>query len=646
MAPALVGNEIGSSKLLPGPKLTGRRWFFSFLKQKQSLKELETLSIQNPNNVEFQNNYLTELNKKNPEEVLRKLEDENFSKTLDPTIKRNQYIKALVAMNKFDSLNVMQSSIAPIGVTTNFQGNGNNYQQHSNAHQGNAFYGASHEPLKVIIQPTSSDKLWRGISLALGLLVPAAILTLGYFYLTEEKNGTIPVAPAHSMISDIDVKFDDVKGIDEAKEDLKEVVEYLRNPKKFTALGAKLPKGVLLFGEPGSGKTLLARAVAGEAGVPFLYVSGSAFDEMFVGVGPRRVRDLFEDAKKMSPCIIFIDEIDAVGVSRKYNMSGGSYAKESTLNQLLTEMDGFKQNDGIIVIGATNLPDALDPALTRPGRFDKMVVVPSPDINGRKQIIDLYLKKTKHDVTIDSQTLARGTVGFTGAELSNLINIACIKAAVAGKPFVDMRTLEEARDDLIMGGKKRTVAKTKEELLLTAYHEAGHALVAMYTEGAQPVHKATIAHRGNALGVTSFLPEKDEYSITRKSMHASILVSLGGRAAEHIVFGDDGITTGASSDFMKATSLARNMIMKLGFSDAVGPVYHGADNSYKISEQEQHLIDSEVKQLLQKSYDRSMGVLKEHEDELHRLAHALLKYETLSIDDMKNVVKGQPLRKW
>jgi len=514
----------------------------------------------------------------------------------------------------------------------------------------------SKEDIKVMMVPNPSDKWWRVASILTGLLPAAVLLGFGFYYMNVAQiegggGNEFNVAPAHASVLNVEERFADVKGIDEAKSELSEVVDYLKNPEKYTQLGARLPKGVLLVGEPGNGKTLLARAVAGESGVPFFYVSGSAFDEMFVGVGPRRVRDLFEEAKKNSPCIIFIDEIDAIGVARRYSMNGGSFAKESTLNQLLTELDGFKQSAGIIVIAATNLPESLDPALTRPGRFDKIINVPVPDLVGRKQIIDLYLKKTKYHPNVDSITLARGTTGFTGAELSNLINIAAIKAATQGLHSIDMHTLEEARDDIIMGGKKRTVLRTPEDLKITAYHEAGHAICALKSHendgsGSYPLHKATIMMRGNSLGVTSFLPERDEYSQTKKQMQVKLKCLMAGRVAEEIVYGSDGITTGASDDFRKASQLARGMVTRMGFSDKIGPVFYDNVQGHSrpaISEHQQNEIDVEVKRILTNSYQEAKSVLKENESQLHLLANALLKHETLSADDIKRVISNQPL---
>jgi len=597
---------------------------FAFLFGKtQYMKQLEEVSNNHPNDVQVQLKYFHELSKMDSELAKSKLESGKY----------------IVGLNKMAAAEVIIPKIVAEGAEKVPVGN------------GPILGSTNNDPIRVIMVPSPGESRYRAMNLALGFLGPVVFLLVGYMWYESnnanatDENNPFPVAPAHSMINTVKERFGDVKGIDEAKDDLVEVVEYLRNPEKFTKLGARLPKGVLLYGEPGCGKTLLARAVAGEAEVPFYYVSGSSFDEMFVGVGPRRVRDLFEEAKKNSPCIIFIDEIDAIGVSRKYSMNGGgSYAKESTLNQLLTEMDGFKQNDGIIVIGATNLPDSLDAALTRPGRFDKVVVVPTPDINGRKQIIDLYLKKTIHDLSVDSYTLARGTTGFTGAEISNLINIAAIKAAINGKSALDMHTLEEARDDIIMGGKKRTFVRTMEELQNCAFHEGGHALVALYSKHTTPVHKATIASRGQALGVTSFLPEKDNYSQTKAQMLARLRTLMGGRAAEELIYGEEEVTSGASNDLQVATQLARNMVFKLGLSEKSGLVYNDSKTLDYLSESEKQLLDGEVKRILQTSYHEAKQILKTHEKELHLLADALLKYETLSLPEIKEVIEGKPLR--
>ncbi|PRP84821.1 hypothetical protein PROFUN_07475 [Planoprotostelium fungivorum] len=504
-------------------------------------------------------------------------------------------------------------------------------------------------PVQLVESPGTlrSKILWRLF------IVGVAVAGLTYLYTTLKDGGgenkigkgsvlsPFNISNAHSQVTNVTEKFDDVKGCDEAKAELIEVVEYLKNPTKFTRLGARLPKGVLLVGEPGTGKTLLARAIAGEAGVPFLYCAGSSFDEMYIGVGPKRIRNLFEDAKKLGQCIIFIDEIDALGTSRKRGMSS-SYSRENTLNQLLTELDGFKQTSGIIIIGATNFPEALDQALVRPGRFDKQIVIPVPDLKGRKEIIDSYLKKTTISPDVDSRTIAKGTPGFTGADLSNLINIAAIKAVVGNKLAVDMRDFEEAKDDVIMGIKRKSGDMSVTARRMTAYHEGGHALVALHTEGAVPVHKATIIKRGNALGMTVQLPDKDTESVSRKDMKATLACIMGGRAAEEIVYGHDEVSSGASSDFKKATQLAHNMVTKWGMSDKIGMMYIDID---KISDEEKKTVDAEVKIILQEAYENARSLLTTHRTELDRIAEALVEMETLSGEELKKVAKGERVKR-
>ncbi|XP_027351186.1 ATP-dependent zinc metalloprotease FTSH 11, chloroplastic/mitochondrial-like isoform X3 [Abrus precatorius] len=432
--------------------------------------------------------------------------------------------------------------------------------------------------------------------------------------------------------------FKDVKGCDDAKQELEEVVEYLRNPDKFTRLGGKLPKGILLTGPPGTGKTLLAKAIAGEAGVPFFYRAGSEFEEMYVGVGARRVRSLFHAAKKKAPCIIFIDEIDAVGSTRK-QWEGHT---KKTLHQLLVEMDGFEQNEGIIVMAATNLPDILDPALTRPGRFDRHIVVPNPDLRGRQEILELYLQDKPLADDVDIKSIARGTPGFNGADLANLVNIAAIKAAVEGGEKLAAAQLEFAKDRIIMGTERKTMSISEESKKLTAYHESGHAIVAINTEGAQPIHKATIMPRGSALGMVTQLPSIDETSISKKQLLARLDVCMGGRVAEEIIFGQDNITTGASSDLHTATELAQYMVSICGMSDAIGPIRI----KERPSSEMQSRIDAEVVKLLREAYDRVKALLKKHEKALHALANALLEYETLSAEEIRRILlpygEGRP----
>ncbi|KAL4860045.1 ATP-dependent zinc metalloprotease FTSH 11 [Chlorella vulgaris] len=426
-------------------------------------------------------------------------------------------------------------------------------------------------------------------------------------------------------------KFTDVKGCDEAIAELAEIVEYLKHPEKFTRLGGKLPKGVLLTGLPGTGKTLLARAVAGEAGVPFFYKAGSEFDEMFVGVGSRRVRSLFAAAKKKAPCIIFIDEIDAMGGKRtNWESSGGS---RKTLNQLLTDMDGFEENSGVVVVAATNLPELLDPALTRPGRFDRQVAVTLPDVKGRQQIIDLYLKGKPVTADVDTELLARRTPGFSGAELANLVNESALLAARYDRDAISLNLLDEARDKILMGT-PRIITQSDEARKLTAYHEGGHALVALYTPGAKPIHKATIVPRGHALGMVSQVPEKDEYSTTRQQMMAHIDVCMGGKAAEAMIFGEDQVTSGATSDLRQATRMARHMVMECGMNERIGPVSVGEEQSPSTRQ----AVDAEVETMLKGAYQRVVGLLREKEGELHALAQALLETETLTLADIQSLV--------
>ena len=434
--------------------------------------------------------------------------------------------------------------------------------------------------------------------------------------------------------------FDDVKGCDEAKQELQEIVEYLKNPDRFTRLGGKLPKGVLLSGPPGTGKTLLARAVAGEAGVPFFYRAGSEFEEMFVGVGSKRVRQLFSAAKKKTPCIVFIDEIDAVGTSRK----AFETQSRKTLNQLLTEMDGFEQNEGIIVIAATNIPEQLDPALTRPGRFDRLIHVPNPDIGGRREILTHYLADKPCDPDVDIESLARGTAGFSGAELFNLVNVAAVQAAVSNEMTISAARLEWAKDRVVMGVERKSAVLTEESKRLTAYHEAGHAVVALRTGGAMPVHKATIVPRGSALGMVTQLPDKDETSITRKQLLARLDVCMGGRVAEELIFGRDEVTTGALSDLQQATRLATYMVGEVGLSNLVGPVH--VDSMSKGGRRAtEALVDREVVQLLRDSHARVTRLLTKHSADLHKLSAELLQKETMTGDEIRALLGMKPAAK-
>ncbi|MDG2533520.1 ATP-dependent zinc metalloprotease FtsH [Sphingomonas sp. HITSZ_GF] len=448
------------------------------------------------------------------------------------------------------------------------------------------------------------------------------------------------------------VTFDDVAGIDEAREELQEIVEFLRDPTKFARLGGKIPKGALLVGSPGTGKTLLARAIAGEAGVPFFTISGSDFVEMFVGVGASRVRDMFEQAKKSAPCIVFIDEIDAVGRSRGAGLGNQNDEREQTLNQLLVEMDGFEANEGIIIIAATNRPDVLDPALLRPGRFDRQVQVPRPDIEGRVKILQVHMKKVPLAPDVEPRVIARGTPGFSGADLANLVNEAALLAARRGKRLVAAQEFDDARDKVLMGAERRSMVMTDDEKRMTAYHEAGHALVFAHEPTADPIHKATIIPRGFALGMVQPLPERDSYSYHRDKMHADIAVAFGGRIAEELIFGYDKVSSGASNDIMQATRLARAMVTKWGLSDNVGPLdFSESDESYgysiarskPMSDETARLIDSEVKAFVERGLARARQLLTDHIDQLHTIAQALLEYETLTGEEIKRLIAGEDL---
>jgi cell division protease FtsH len=450
------------------------------------------------------------------------------------------------------------------------------------------------------------------------------------------------------------VTFSDVAGIDEAREELQEIVEYLKDPGKFARLGGKIPKGALLVGPPGTGKTLLARAIAGEAGVPFFTISGSDFVEMFVGVGASRVRDMFDQAKKSAPCIVFIDEIDAVGRHRGAGLGNGNDEREQTLNQLLVEMDGFEANEGIIIIAATNRPDVLDPALLRPGRFDRQVVVPRPDIDGREQILAVHMKKVPLAPDVDARVIARGTPGFSGADLANLVNEAALLAARRGKRLVAMKEFEDAKDKVLMGSERKSMVMTEDEKRMTAYHEAGHAIVALHEPASDPIHKATIIPRGRALGLVMRLPERDSYSYHRDKMYANLAVSMGGRVAEEVIFGYDKVSSGASSDIQYATQLARDMVTRWGMSDALGPLQYAepeeevflgysVNRTRHMSNETAQAIDKEIRKVVEDGYARAKHLLDEHREELEKLAQALLEYETLSGDEINKVIAGETI---
>ncbi|MEM6696535.1 MAG: ATP-dependent zinc metalloprotease FtsH [Pseudomonadota bacterium] len=450
------------------------------------------------------------------------------------------------------------------------------------------------------------------------------------------------------------VTFDDVAGIDEAKDELEEIVEFLRNPQKFSRLGGKIPKGALLVGPPGTGKTLLARAIAGEAGVPFFTISGSDFVEMFVGVGASRVRDMFEQAKKNAPCIVFIDEIDAVGRSRGVGYGGGNDEREQTLNQLLVEMDGFEANEGIIIVAATNRPDVLDPALLRPGRFDRQVQVPNPDIRGREKILGVHARKVPLGPDVDLRIIARGTPGFSGADLANLVNEAALMAARVGRRFVTMEDFENAKDKVMMGSERRSMVMSEDEKKLTAYHEAGHAIVGLNVPQHDPIHKATIIPRGRALGLVLSLPERDQLSVTLTKYKSKIAMAMGGRVAEELIFGPENVTSGAASDIQQVSRIARAMVTQFGFAEDLGYVdYANEQQSYlgaygggtTHSEEMQKRIDGTVKSLVDEGYEVAKRILTEKNDDLHRLAEGLLEYETLTGDEILKVIAGEPLNR-
>ena len=454
---------------------------------------------------------------------------------------------------------------------------------------------------------------------------------------------------------EVKVTFADVAGVEEAKEEVSELVDFLRDPGKFQKLGGKIPKGVLMVGPPGTGKTLLARSIAGEAKVPFFSVSGSDFVEMFVGVGASRVRDLFEQAKKQAPCIVFVDEIDAVGRRRGAGLGGGHDEREQTLNQLLVEMDGFAGNEGIIVIAATNRPDVLDPALLRPGRFDRQVVVGLPDLAGREAILKVHMRKVPLAGDVKARTLARGTPGFSGADLANLVNEAALFAARAGLAEVTMSMFEKAKDKIMMGTERRSVVMSEHEKKLTAYHEAGHCIIGRLVPDHDPVHKVSIIPRGRSLGVTLFLPEKDRYSLTKRQLESQISTLFGGRLAEELIFGPESVTTGASNDIERATEIARNMVTRYGLSDGLGPLAYAEDEgevflgravtqTSKISASTARAIDQEIRAIIDRNYQRSKAILLREMDKLHAMAEALLQYETISLAQIEDIMAGRPVR--
>ncbi|TLZ63437.1 MAG: ATP-dependent zinc metalloprotease FtsH [Gammaproteobacteria bacterium] len=492
-------------------------------------------------------------------------------------------------------------------------------------------------------------------------MAPALLLILVFLYMLRQMQGASGGRGAMSFgksrarllgEDQVNVTFADVAGVEEAKQEVAEIVDFLKDPGKFQKLGGKIPKGVLMVGSPGTGKTLLARAIAGEAKVPFFTISGSDFVEMFVGVGASRVRDMFEQAKKHAPCIIFIDEIDAVGRHRGAGLGGGHDEREQTLNQLLVEMDGFEGNEGIIVIAATNRPDVLDPALLRPGRFDRQVVVPLPDVRGREQILRVHMRRVPLADDVKPALIARGTPGFSGADLANLVNEAALFAARANRRIVGMEEFERAKDKILMGAERRSMVMSEAEKRMTAYHEAGHAIVGMTVPEHDPVYKVTIIPRGRALGVTQFLPEQDRYSFSKRRLESAIATLFGGRIAEELIFGPESVTTGAANDIERATELARNMVTKWGLSDRLGPLTYSEESGEvflgrsvtqhkQVSDVTAHAIDEEVRRVIEGNYQRARQILTSALDKLHLMADALMKYETIDEEQLKEVMAGK-----
>eukprot|EP00741_Cyanophora_paradoxa_P009696 tig00001600_g9394.t1 len=601
------------------------------------LRMLEDVAKASPEDADAQALFYKELNKTYPEAVVERYESERFASN---EACAREYRHALRRMGHTEEAHSYSREKAGASSSRRSSSREREEEEEEEERRGRTYYGKAETsqgsiPIQVVLpEPSFRSQAWKSFRV---FIVIALILTFGSTLL-DEKGGIGKAAVGLGLAQEVQPskeqskKFSDVMGVDEAKGELQEVVEFLKNPLKFTRLGGRLPKGILLVGPPGTGKTLLARAVAGEAGVPFFYASGSEFEELFVGVGARRVRELFASAKKKAPCIIFIDEIDAVGAKR--NPKDQQYMR-MTLNQLLAEMDGFNSSDGVIVVAATNFPETLDKALIRPGRFDRRVTVPTPDINGRTQILELHSTNVLKGPDVDLKVIARGTPGMTGAELSNLVNIAAVRAATRGEPHVTMSDLEYAKDRVIMGAERKSVRDPK-ELELTAFHEGGHAIVAAVTEGAEPIHKATIMWRGNALGMTAQLPEKDRYSQSRKQMLARLDVLMGGRVAEELIYGDGEVTSGAASDIMGATQLARHMVFEAGMSDKIGKINY-TDHHY-LSDEYRRIADQEVKRLVDEAYDRARAVLRSREKELRLLAQRLLEKETLTGDEICDIL--------
>ena len=630
-----------------------RRQFNSL--RNRRLEELEKDAVNDKMNPSTQLRFLKELNRSNPHDVVKIVESGEMQ-VVDEQITA-EYVKALAKTGRMTQSNTNKvvdflkrfetgSSSNQAGGTFSrhySRGGGSRYQQ-----SGAGSLGATQEsPLIVQFAERSFKEKMKG-ALPNILLIGGLIYIVSSIIPSPGKGGAGGPGGAMSLLGGSKTfapemsnrTFNDVQGCEEAKDQLVEIVEYLKDPGRFTRLGGKLPKGVLLAGPPGTGKTLLARAVAGEAGVPFFYASGAEFDEMFVGVGARRIRDLFKAAKAQRPAIIFLDEIDAVGRKRSGKMQ---QHLNMTLNQLLVELDGFKENKGVIVIAATNFADSLDPALVRPGRFDRQIAVPLPDIRDRTKIIKHYLTTITADPEIEAGVLARGTPGFSGADLANICNLAAIRASVLGKKWVDMSEIEYAKDKILMGDERKSAFISKETQECTAYHESGHAIVAIHTKGAHPVHKATIVPRGRALGMVMQLPEGDQTSVTKEQLLAKMDVCMGGRVAEELIFGADKVTSGASSDFQQATSIARNMVMSYGMVDEIGIMRYSDHDLKELAPETRKLIDDQIKRLLNESYARAKMCLLRYSREHHKLAKALLNYESLTGDEIRDFLAGKPI---
>eukprot|EP00054_Salpingoeca_dolichothecata_P019610 m.122185 g.122185 ORF g.122185 m.122185 type:complete len:808 (-) comp23315_c0_seq2:81-2504(-) len=625
--PALFTTPLSSSMVsvsnVSAPySLSLARSYSTYLEEETPIERLYQQADDRPQDAARQAALYKALLAREPFEVVKRYESQQYASNDECT---KLYLEALVFTKRIRQTNLKKILDTKAGDTS---------------HDGFA-YGSEDNPMHITQKaPSIKEQFWR---LLRTLIILISVFAIVQQFMEDRGLGGKGVGvTAHQEIKPEQgakmYTFDDVQGADEAKEELQDVVSFLRNPGQFTRLGGKLPKGVLLMGPPGTGKTLLARAVAGEAGVPFFFCSGSEFDEMFVGVGARRVRELFAAAKRKAPCIVFMDEIDAIGSKRS---AKDQHLIKMTLNQLLVELDGFSQTDNVIVIAATNFPEMLDQALVRPGRFDTHIKVPLPDVRGRENILKVHAKDVPIAQESDLWTIARGTPGFSGADLANLVNQAALKASRENLACVDIESLEWAKDKILMGAERKKAVITEKDRKMTAYHEAGHALCALTTPGSVPVYKATIVPRGNALGMVTQLPEDDTNSISLEEMQARLVVCMGGRAAEEKIFGKKNVSSGAASDLTQATRLARAMVTKYGLSEKVGPI--DVEAAGKISAQTQQLIDAEIKRLLEGAMTQATRVLQKHESVHHRLAEALLEYETLTADEMHAILKGKKL---